>query len=208
MSPRVTLIDYGIGNLFNLQRAFQHEGATSELVSDVDSIRSADRLVIPGVGAFGEGITNLQKLGLVDAIRDFVSTGKPVIGICLGMQLLLSRSEELGDWKGLEIVPGDVKRFKDGDWKLPQITWNGLEPARSWRGTVLENIADGSLMYFNHSYFVQPQDPACVLATTSYAGISFCSVLHKNNIFACQFHPERSAAGGLRLLANFSKLNF
>ena len=204
MSNKVTLVDYGIGNLFNLMRAFEHVGAKPHLISDIESIRSADRLVFPGVGAFGEGIGNLTRLGLIDALKEFAKTGKPMFGICLGMQLLFSRSEELGEWKGLDILSGDVLQFPKGSWKLPQINWNTLHPARSWDKTILHGIEPGTAMYFNHSYFVKPSDKKCSLATTAYAGIDFASVVHSENIAACQFHPERSGEFGLKILSNFA----
>ncbi len=209
MTAKVTLIDYKIGNLFNLQRAFEHLGCTPSLINDVDSIKNADRLVVPGVGAFGEGIENINKLGIKDAIKDFAKTGKPIIGICLGMQLLLSHSEELGSWNGLDIIQGNVLRFKEGNWKLPQITWNSLEKSKtSWEQTILDGLPSGALMYFNHSYYAEPKDPKVILATTNYANYQFASVLKQENVFACQFHPERSGEWGLKLLSNFAHLKF
>lgn len=208
MKGAITVVDYEIGNLFNLKRAFEHLECACNFVQDVDSIRGADRLVVPGVGAFGAGITNLKNLGVVEAIKAFATTGKPLIGICLGMQLLMTRSEELGQWNGIDAVAGDVLRFKDGTGKLPQITWNSLEPACSWEGTILQGIPPGSLMYFNHSYYVQPNESKYSIATTPYAGINFTSVMRKDNVFGCQFHPERSSAWGLRLLSNFARLSF
>lgn len=208
MKTPITLIDYGVGNLFNLKRAFEHIDCDCTFVQDLDSIRKADRLVLPGVGAFGAGIGNLQKMGLIEGIRDFARTGKPMIGICLGMQLMLSRSEELGNWNGIDVVAGDVLRFADGEWKLPHITWNSLEAASAWDNTILDGVPPGSLMYFNHSYYVALKDQKFSLATTPYAGIRFTSVLRKDNIFACQFHPERSGKWGLKMLSNFARLTF
>jgi glutamine amidotransferase len=208
MSTQVSLLDYGVGNLFNLRRAFEHLGCECTLITDIDAIRSAARLVIPGVGAFGEGIANIEKLGVVSAVREYARSGKPLMGICLGMQLLFDESEELGRWKGLEIIPGSVTRFAQGSWKLPHIAWNSLEHAAhdSWSGTVLDGVPEGALMYFNHSYFVTPVDSRVGLASTQYAGIRFVSVARKDNVSACQFHPERSGEWGLKLLSNFARL--
>jgi glutamine amidotransferase len=211
MTTGVTIVDYGIGNLFNLDRAFQHLKVKTSLITDPDSIRRAERLVIPGVGAFGEGIGNIDKLALAEPIREFAKTGKPMLGICLGMQLLASTSTELGNWKGLNVVGGAVVKFPAGPWKLPLISWcpvlesNGLNP---WSGSILDGLTSGADFYFNHSYHLQLSDPASVLASANYAGTSFTAVLRQDNVFACQFHPERSAHAGLRLLSNFAKLSF
>lgn len=206
MSSSVTLVDYGVGNLFNLQRAFQSLGFSCTMVNHPAGIKAADRLVIPGVGAFGAGISQLVELGLVEPIREFVASGKPVMGICLGMQLLLSTSEELGNWKGLDIVRGRVIRFPSGSWKLPHITWNSIEPVAEWKDTILADIPARSAMYFNHSFFVEPGDRSLAIAVTPYADTSFTSVLRQANVHACQFHPERSGEVGLKLLSNFATL--
>jgi len=205
MSKKVSLVDYGVGNLFNLRRAFEHLGAQCELIQDPDAIRNAERLIIPGVGAFGEGITNIERLGVIPAIQEYAKNGRPMMGICLGMQLLFSTSEELGTWRGLDCIPGTVTRFASGAWKLPHITWNSIEPAAgcSWDGTILHDIPPGASMYFNHSYFVTPSDPHVALGCTDYADTHFVSVARKGSIVACQFHPERSGEWGLRLLSNF-----
>jgi glutamine amidotransferase len=210
MTKRVTIVDYGVGNLFNLERAFAHLGIYAELVTSGEKVARADRLVIPGVGAFGEGIENLRARGLIEPIKAFIKTGKPVLGICLGMQLLATSSTELGNWKGLDVLHGQVVRFTEGAWKLPLISWCPIRQrdGRSWDRTILEDIPSGSEFYFNHSFHFQAQSPEDTLATTSYAGLEFTSVAHHQNIFACQFHPERSAKSGLALLSNFSAISF
>jgi len=210
MTNRVTIVDYGIGNLFNLERAFSHLNIDAELVTTPEKIAAADRLVIPGVGAFGEGIANLDSHGLVEPVRAFVKTGKPLLGICLGMQLLASSSTELGNWKGLDVLQGTVVRFPEGNWKLPLVAWCPINQHLNdaWKDTILDGIAHGAEFYFNHSFHFQAQNPAFVLATTSYADINFTSVARSENIFACQFHPERSSKAGLALLSNFARLSF
>lgn len=214
-APRIAIVDYGLGNLFNVQRALDHVGAESQVLRDRKAILRADKLVLPGVGAFEAGIENLRKDGLSDVVIEFQKTGKPVLGICLGMQLLLTESEENGRHSGLDIIPGRVIRFqppKTGKmpYKIPQIAWNELEhPARRkgepWRGTVLEGLPEGTCMYFVHSYFVRVENEKHNLAWTSFGRDRFTAVLRRDNVTGCQFHPERSGEAGLALLRNFVK---
>lgn len=215
---RVAIVDYGLGNLYSVKHACEHAGLNAEVTSDHAVIERADALVLPGVGAFGDAMQTLQRLQLVDTLRQFAASGKPMAGICLGMQLLMEESEEFGVQEGLGLIPGRVVKIDhphEGDrtLKVPQIGWNGVyRPASTasagdpWQGTWLEGVADGEPFYFVHSLIVRPADPGVVLATSTYGGIQFCSALRRNNVFACQFHPERSAAEGLRMYDNFARL--
>jgi glutamine amidotransferase len=208
---RIAIVDYGLGNLFSVERAFSASGATAWITSDPAALAEADGVVLPGVGAFGEGMQNLRRLGLDQEIRRLALEGKPTLGICLGMQLLMDESEERGLWPGLGLIPGRVVRFNapQGERvKVPQIGWNtiespGSESAQSWDNTLLNGIAPGAFVYFVHSYCVQTNDATDVLALTDYAGTRFCSVAARANVSGSQFHPEKSGDAGLRLISNF-----
>lgn len=206
----IRIIDYGMGNLRSVQKALERIGQEAVLTSDPAEVRGAQKLILPGVGAFGAAIGNLGRLGLIDAIRDFACTGKPFLGICLGMQLLLSESEEQGSFKGLDLVPGKVvKFFKPEDisestngLKVPHMGWNSLR--KTTNCPLLNDIPDGANVYFVHSYYTEPPKDT-VAAATDY-GIEFCSVIWKDNIYATQFHPEKSGTIGLRMLENFASI--
>jgi len=209
--PNVVIIDYGMGNLFSLKRVINHLGGTAVISGDPDGIVSAERLILPGVGAFGDGMENLSRRDLVGPIREFVRAGKPLLGICLGMQLLMDESEEFGINKGLEIVPGRVEKIPDPSgafYKIPHVGWNKLyastgEGRSCWKGTILDGIPEGAFVYFVHSYMVRPESPFTVLAETEYGNNRFCSVLRQDNLFGCQFHPEVSGETGLNILKKF-----
>lgn len=208
---RVLIVDYGLGNLFNVQRAFESIGADAVISASPDDVARAERVVVPGVGAFGEGMKGLRERGLVEPIRAFAASGKPVFGICLGMQLLMSESEELGHETGLDLVPGKVLLLKDRDAagirvKIPHIGWNRLQPREggaAWGRTVLDGLGPEAFMYFLHSYAVAPRDPACVLGEAAYGANRFCAVLQRGNVMGCQPHPERSGEVGQRVFKNF-----
>lgn len=216
--PKIAIVDYALGNLFNIQRAFQSIGIDTFITDKKEDITNADKIVLPGVGAFGEGMRHLKGKGLIDPIKEAASRGKPLLGICLGMQLLMSESEEHGRWEGLDLIPGKVVRFDPPDtedkFKIPQIGWNGLllsgyqkpKGPGYWKDTVLEGLEEGSSMYFVHSYHVQVEKPEHSIADTEYGRNRFCSVLQKDNIVGCQFHPERSAAKGVGILKKFATL--
>ena len=200
----IRIIDCGIGNLRSVQKALERIGHEAAFTNDPQEVREAERLILPGVGAFGPAIKSLEELGLVDAIRDFTRSGRPFLGICLGMQLLLSESEEQGNFKGLDLIPGKVTKFfnpEDFGLKIPHMGWNSLRKAQDC--PLFDGIPDDAKVYFVHSYYVNPSKDA-VAATTDY-GIEFCSAIWKDNIFATQFHPEKSGAVGLRMLENFIK---
>ena len=201
----ITIIDYGMGNLRNVQKAFEHIGVGARISSQADDLSRADGLILPGVGAFGDAMDNLHTAGLVEPIRQNVQSGKPLLGICLGLQLLFEKSTEMGEHKGLGLLPGQVIRFGN-DLKVPHIGWNQLDvTARGSTSLLLANIPDHSYAYFVHSYRVVPDDPDCVLTTTEY-GIHFVSIVGQGNVFGAQPHPEKSQDVGLELLRNYARI--
>jgi glutamine amidotransferase len=201
MDCMIAIIDYGMGNLRSVSKAFEAVGHQAVVTRDARVIGNASHVVLPGVGAFGDCMANLQRYDLVEPVRLAIRSGKPFLGICLGLQLLFTESEEFGVHRGLDIIPGRVKRFAiDPGLKVPHMGWNEVSYRRAC--PVFEGIADGSHWYFVHSYYVDPADQAVVAATTSY-GTSFVSVVWKDNVVACQFHPEKSQTVGLRLIKNF-----
>jgi len=212
---KIVIVDYMLGNLYNVQRAFKSMGTKTLITNKKEDLRIADKIVLPGVGAFGEGMKHLKQTGLDKIIKEAANQGKPILGICLGMQLLMSESEELGKWEGLNLVPGKVVRFDppraDNKFKIPQIGWNKLIPSHSqeennkklWEETILHGIKEDTYMYFIHSYYVQVENPEDSVADACYGHNRFCSVVQKNNVIGCQFHPERSAEEGINILKNF-----
>ena len=210
----LTIVDYGVGNLFNIQKAFQSLGSDVRISNNPEEILNSDRLLLPGVGSYEAGITALKENGIDEVVREFADSGRPMMGICLGMQLMLSASEENGDWPGLDLIEGKVVRFTEpaqtGEpYKIPQIGWNSISKPESldvnWKNSVLESLdtEDTAYVYFLHSYYVIPEDASCVLAETNYGRDTFCSVLMKDNLVGCQFHPERSGKVGLEILNSF-----
>jgi glutamine amidotransferase len=201
----IAIVDYGMGNLRSVEKAVARTGAAVRVTSDPRQIREARGVVLPGVGAFGACMENLASRGLVEPVRDAVASGRPFLGICLGLQLLFEESEEFGPIRGLGILPGRVVRFGgsalDG-LKIPQMGWNRLKIRRS--AGELAGIDEGAYVYFVHSYYVVPSQQGLIAATTDY-GVEFTAAIAWRNVFACQFHPEKSQAVGLRLLANFAE---
>jgi glutamine amidotransferase len=198
----VVIVDYGVGNLRSVQKAIEHGGHTALVTSDPNLVADAERVILPGVGAFGAAITKLRASGLDQAVFEVVGAGKLLLGICVGMQLLMSRSFEQGEWEGLGLIPGDVVRFDDADLKVPQIGWNTLDNRVDC--DILRDIPQEMMFYFVHSYYCQPEADATA-ATTEY-GNPFTSVISRGNILAAQFHPEKSGQGGLRFLKNFAEM--
>ena len=198
----IAVVDYGMGNLRSVAKALERVGADVEVTSDPERIEGADGVVLPGVGAFGKCMENLCAAGLEEPVRAVAKSGKPFFGVCVGMQILFEESEEFGPVAGLGILPGRVKRFvpRDVTQKVPHMGWNTL--AMKHRVPQLRGIADGSYVYFVHSYYVDTDDPTLVATTTPY-GVSFASSVARGNVFATQFHPEKSQAVGLKLLENF-----
>ncbi|MHB0989357.1 MAG: imidazole glycerol phosphate synthase subunit HisH [Bellilinea sp.] len=204
MSRRIALVDYGIGNLRSVAKAVTAAGGEVILTSDPAAILLADKLILPGVGAFGDGIAGLRQRGLDDVVRLGVERGMPLLGICLGMQLLFDEGEEIGQHTGLGLLPGRVKRFPQDmmpGLKIPQTGWNELLFSAQ-AGTLLAGLPAHSFAYFNHSYFCVPQHIEDVLAWTDY-GLRYASVVGRGSVFGAQFHPEKSQAVGLAILRNF-----
>ncbi|MDD4776095.1 MAG: imidazole glycerol phosphate synthase subunit HisH [Syntrophomonas sp.] len=200
----IAIIDYGMGNLASVQNAFLKVGYPTLITARPEDILAADKVVLPGVGAFGDAIHNLRQRGMDETIRQIVERQTPLLGICLGMQLLFSQSEENGLHLGLDIIPGRVQRFDlPADFKVPQIGWNSIviNPA----SRLLAGIPSDSYFYFVHSYYVVPDDSAVVAARTDY-GIDFVSAIERGALMATQFHPEKSSRLGLRILKNFGEL--
>jgi len=193
---KVAIIDYGVGNLHSIRRGIELAGADARVTSELAEIEAADAIVLPGVGAFESAMEGLKDK--LDVIGEVVQAGKPLLGICLGMQLLLERSEE-GNGDGMKLIPGEVVRLPKG-LKVPHMGWNSLELKREH--PILAGIASGSYMYFVHSYYARPEDSSTILTTTGY-GVEFPSIITQGSIIGVQFHPEKSSKLGLQMLQNF-----
>ena len=196
----VTIIDYAINNLRSVEKAFASMDIPVEVTDNPHKIRKAEKLVLPGVGAFADAMHNLQAKNLIAAIRESVYSRTPLLGLCLGLQLLFSESEEFGRTEGLRFIPGKVKRLPDSVL-VPHIGWNQLHLRRS--DPLLDGIGEDSFVYFVHSYYAEPEDSRDILATTDY-DIQFPSIARHDNVWATQFHPEKSQGVGLRMLKNFA----
>lgn len=197
----IGIIDYGMGNLYSVRNAFLSLGVKAKIISQPAQLKKMDSCVLPGVGAFGDAMKILNKSGMTQAIKDYISRGNPFLGICLGLQLLFERSKESPGKSGLGIVTGDVLRFK-GKVKIPHIGWNKLKIRK--RNPLLKGIKDGSYVYFCHSYYVQPREKGVIIGQTNYTK-NYASVVAKGNVFGIQFHPEKSQAIGLEIMENFSR---
>jgi glutamine amidotransferase len=198
----IVIIDYAINNLRSVEKAFLSMGIPVEVSDRPESVRAAEKLVLPGVGAFADAMNNLKAKGLPELVIEKVRGGTPLLGLCLGLQLLFSESEEFGRNLGFNFIPGKVKRLPP-DLKVPHIGWNQLHFKR--HDPLLEGIREGSFVYFVHSYYADPSDPSDTLATTDY-GIEFLAMAGRGNVWATQFHPEKSQEVGLRILKNFAEL--
>lgn len=200
----IAIVDYGMGNLRSVQKAIERIGHTAEIVSRPEQIRTAERLILPGVGAFRDAIHELKRLDLVEPIREHIQQDKPFLGICLGLQMLFDVSYEDGEWPGLGVLPGEVVRFPpSAELKVPHMGWNTLEPTGPVR--LLDGIPTDASFYFVHSYYVVPRDASVIAARTDY-GVRFTSMVARGNMFATQFHPEKSQKVGLKLLSNFTSV--
>ena len=208
---KVTIIDYGLSNLLSVQHAFAHFGAETLVTGDPAAVLAADALVLPGVGAFKDGMAGLEKLGLIEPIRQKAAAGTPLLGICLGMQMLFDESEEFGLHKGLGLIPGRVVKIPDTDadgkpQRVPHISWNPLYPAggrADFAGTVLAGVKPGEECYFIHSYEAKPAAEADRLADTVYGGRKICAAAGHGSVVGCQFHPEKSGEVGLRIIQEY-----
>lgn len=201
----IVIIDYGMGNLRSVQKGFEKVGFEARVSSDPEVIYQASKVVFPGVGAFGDAMLELEKRDLLDPIKDSIKNGKPFLGLCLGLQLLFTKSFEGGEYKGLGIFKGEVKRFSD-KLKVPHMGWNTVKfKAQNSKCKIFDGVPDGSYFYFVHSYYAEPQDRPIVAGATDY-GMEFVCAVCKDNIYGLQFHPEKSQELGLKILENFAKL--
>lgn len=205
MTATITIVDYQMGNLRSVQKAIEHVGGQAIVTSDPQTIATAEKLVLPGVGAFGDAMTELRNRGLVESIHQFVKTERPFFGICLGLQLLFDTGFEGGEFEGLGIIPGQVVRFDlPSSYKVPHMGWNRVEEKRQIP-KLLNDLPASPHFYFVHSFYAVPKDPNDVWLEADYGG-NFCAAIQRNNIYATQFHPEKSQRDGLQLLKNFSDL--
>lgn len=208
---QIKVINYGLSNLLSVQRAFEHLGAQVEFVNTPDGVLAAEALVLPGVGAFKDGMAGLERLGLIEPILQKAAAGTPLLGICLGMQMLFDESDEFGLHKGLGLIPGRVEKIPaldaDGDpQRVPHISWNSLWPAggrTDFAGTALASVTPGQECYFVHSYEAKPTNEADRLADTRYGGRAVCAAAAHGSVLGCQFHPEKSGPVGLGILEGF-----
>lgn len=214
---KAAIVDYGLGNLFSIKHACTHVGMEAVITASPQEMVDADLVILPGVGAFGDAMSALEALDLVNPLREIASSDKTLFGICLGMQLLMTESWEFGRFKGLGIIEGEVVKFQNpvgplGGLKVPQVGWNRIHRTTAkktpgndpWAGSALQDLRDGEFMYFVHSYYVKPEQEDLVLSLSSYGNITFCSSLNYRNIFASQFHPERSGSQGLQVYQNLA----
>lgn len=217
---KVAIVDHGLGNLFSVKQACEHAGMQASITSSQQAILRADAVILPGVGAFGNAMDALKRLDLISPLKEVAASQKPLIGICLGMQLLMTESSEFGRHRGLGIIEGSAVRFENpvgpsGKLKVPQIGWDrifrpkGVEVSPNcdndrdpWLGSPLEGLSDGEFMYFVHSFYAKPEDDNLILSTSRYGNVEFCSSLKYRNIFAFQFHPERSGLQGLKIYSS------
>ena len=207
------IVDYGLGNLFSVGRACEHVGMRPVVTDERTMLAAADVIILPGVGAFGDAMAALRRTGLDAALTELVAAGKPLVGVCLGLQLLMDESDEFGRHQGLGLIGGSVRRLpvtavNGRTAKVPQVGWNAVRPPanRSWDGTPLAGQPIGAYFYFVHSFVACPTDPAVVLAEADYGGARFCAALGRGRVFGCQFHPERSASPGLAIYRKMATL--
>ncbi len=199
----VVIIDYEMGNLKSVEKAVEKVGAKPIVTSDPEDLKKADKVILPGVGAFRDCINNLNKYNFSDAIKDYIKTGNLFLGICLGMHVLFEKSYEFGEYKGLALIPGKVVKFENlGKLPIPHMGWNSIIIKKETN--ILKNISNGDFFYFAHSYYVTPDNYSDIMTLTEY-GIEFTSSVNCDNIFGVQFHPEKSQEKGLQILKNFIK---
>jgi len=197
----VAIIDYGVGNLRSVEKAFAATGHDALVTSDEEELRQASRLVLPGVGAFAACMSALRAHGLVNLVREQVAVGKPLLGVCVGMQMLFEESEEFGTSEGLGFIEGSVRRFDDTKLVVPQVGWNQIRQRKAH--SLFAGVEDDAFCYFVHSYYCEPASDDVIVGETDY-GVQYASVVAKGNVCGVQFHPEKSQAVGLKMLANFA----
>lgn len=201
----IAIIDYDAGNLRSVEKALLSIGEDAIVTRDRDEILSADKVILPGVGAFGDAMRKLKEYGLVDTIHEAVDSGKPFLGICLGLQLLFRRSDESDGVEGLSILPGEILRIPEAPGiKIPHIGWNSLEVSEGAR--LFKGLGENPYVYFVHSYYLKADDDSIVAATAEYGGTLIHASVQKDNVYACQFHPEKSGSVGMQILKNFAAL--
>jgi glutamine amidotransferase len=199
----IAIIDYGMGNLRSVEKGFQHVGVDARVVTTAREVADASGVVLPGVGAFRDCMQNLGQMGLIEPVKKSIADGKPFLGICLGLQALFTESEEFGHTEGLGVLKGRVPRFPRSELKVPHMGWNSITIRR--RPPIMPaDVPDGAYFYFVHSYYVAPEDEGIIATTTDY-GLTFTSMVWKDNVFATQFHPEKSQALGLKVLKGFGE---
>lgn len=210
MTRKVTVVDYGLGNLLSVRRALEEVGAEVALAGDPREVERAERLVIPGVGAFGDCVGELRRRSLVDSVLAVIRSGRPCLGICVGMQMLLDGSEEFGPHDGLGVVPGVVAAIPRAGAngtarKVPFVGWANLRrpDGADWKGTILDGLDGEAAVYFVHSFAAHPEPPSSRLADYDYDGVRICAAIRLGAVYGCQFHPEKSGPVGLRIIANF-----
>ena len=217
----MAIVDYGMGNLFSVAQACDQVGLGAAITSSPQEIIEADAVILPGVGAFGDAMETLSRLDLVSVLRDLAASPTPLVGICLGMQLLMTESHEFGRHRGMGIIEGEVLHLEVSTeaartLKVPQVGWNRIYPVASttspeagesiWIDPILDGLAGGEYMYFVHSFYPEPVDSEVIVSTTNYGATQFCSSLRQGSVYACQFHPERSGSAGLRLYRNLARI--
>jgi len=216
--PKVAIVDYGVGNLFSIKKVCKAVGLNGGITCSTEDIIKSDGVILPGVGAFGDAINRLEEMNLIDVLKTAICSSKPFMGICLGMQLLMSESYEFGRHRGLNIIRGTVRHLGNPvdasgkRLKVPQVGWNKIiKPTAesewvSWKASLLEGFDSSQFIYFVHSYYVVPEDKRIVLSMSQYGDIVFCSSIQQGNVFGCQFHPECSGSYGLKIYENFETL--
>jgi imidazole glycerol-phosphate synthase subunit HisH len=211
MKKKVAIVDYELSNLFSVLQACRYVGLDAIITNEIDEIENADAIILPGVGAYGVAMEKLKKLNLVNTLVDVANSERPLLGICLGMQLLFSGSSEFGHNNGLDIIQGDILGFNSIENKLlkiPQIQWNSIIESnkKSWDKTIFQNIPNYTYMYFVHSYYCMPKAESQILSKTVYGGFEYVSAIQKENVIGVQFHPEKSAKYGLQIYENFANM--
>lgn len=210
---KIAIVDYQVSNLFSVKHACDAVGVSAEISSDREFISQADGLILPGVGAFGDAMVNLKRLDLIDVMLEAIKRGKAFMGVCLGMQLLMTTSEEFGHHQGLNILSGTVKKFPSKNpageiLRVPQIGWNTIYSPKQtkavWEESPLRSLAQNDYVYFVHSFYVTPDDPTLILSLTNYNGFEYASSLQQDNISAFQFHPEKSGQDGIKIYKDWA----